>query len=180
MCQAHDQKVASSNPSRSRGRIFFSRVNFVCWLLFGVCSIPMLPQWHVKDPSHSAKSAGGRLHLNMHKPLTKRSQSGLTMPLSRHIVGTYPETSSHATCWGNIQPWSSQSRLAEPLWTDPGIKSGISVWANLHSPSPCPPPPKKVQAGNEQSNILLKSSQARKKPPPGLHVLICFSKSPIS
>ena len=26
--------------------------------------------WHVKDPSHSTKSAGGRLHLNMHTPLT--------------------------------------------------------------------------------------------------------------
>ena len=50
---------------------------------------PMLPQQHVKDPGHSAKSAAGRLHLNMHKPLTKRSwSSGLTMPLSRHSAGT--------------------------------------------------------------------------------------------
>ena len=51
-------KVASSNPSRSCRRIFFSRPNFVCWLLFGVCSTPLLLQWHIKDPSHSAKSAG--------------------------------------------------------------------------------------------------------------------------
>ena len=29
-------------------------------------SPPMLPQWRVKDPGHSAKSAGGRLHLNTH------------------------------------------------------------------------------------------------------------------
>ena len=28
-------------------------------------SPPVLPQWHVKDPGHSAKSAGGRLYLNM-------------------------------------------------------------------------------------------------------------------
>ena len=34
-------------------------------------SIPVLLQWHVKDPGHSAKSAGGRLHLNMHTPLTR-------------------------------------------------------------------------------------------------------------
>ena len=27
---------------------------------------PVLPQWHVKDSDHSAKSAGGRLHLNTH------------------------------------------------------------------------------------------------------------------
>ena len=32
------------------GRIFFSRVNFVCWLLFGVHSTPVLPQWHIKGP----------------------------------------------------------------------------------------------------------------------------------
>ena len=35
---------------------------------FGIRSTPMLPQWHVKDPSHSAKSAGGRLQLNSHTP----------------------------------------------------------------------------------------------------------------
>ena len=44
---------------------------------------PVLPQWHVKDPGHSAKSAGGRLHLNTHTLLTHRSRSGLTMPLCR-------------------------------------------------------------------------------------------------
>ena len=45
-----DRKVVSSNPGRSGWRIFFSRVNFVCRLLFGVCSIPVLPQWHVILP----------------------------------------------------------------------------------------------------------------------------------
>ena len=54
-----------------------------------VPSTPVLQHWHMKDPGHSAKSAGGRLHLNMHTPLTQQSQSGLTMLLSRHSVGTY-------------------------------------------------------------------------------------------
>ena len=96
------RKVASSNPGRSGGRFFFSIVNFVCWLLFGVRSIPVLLQWHVKDPGHAAKSAGGRLHLNMHTPLTQRNRSGLTMPLSRHSLGTCQETSSHATRQGTL------------------------------------------------------------------------------
>ena len=48
--------------------------------------------------SHSAQSADERLHLNTHAALTKRSQSGLSMPLFRHSVGAYQETSSHATC----------------------------------------------------------------------------------
>ena len=69
--------------------MFFPRVNFVCRLLFGACLTPVVPQWYVKDPDHSVKSAGGRLHLNTHTPLTQRSRSGLTMPLSRHSVETY-------------------------------------------------------------------------------------------
>ena len=91
-----------SNTSKNGRRIFFSRVNFICWLLFSCHSIPVLLQWHVKDRSHSAKSASGRLHLNMHTLMTERSQSGLTTPLSRHSVGTYPEASSHATCQGTF------------------------------------------------------------------------------
>ena len=35
---------------------------------FGICSTPVLPQQHVKDPGHSAKSASGRLQLNTHAP----------------------------------------------------------------------------------------------------------------
>ena len=33
-----------------------------------ICSTPVLPQQHVKDPDHSAKSVGGRLQLNTHAP----------------------------------------------------------------------------------------------------------------
>ena len=32
--RTHDWKVAGSNPCWSGGRIFFSRVDFLCWLLF--------------------------------------------------------------------------------------------------------------------------------------------------
>ena len=63
---------------------------------------PVLPRWYVKDPGHSANSAGGRLHLNTYTPLTQRSRSGLTMPLCRHSVGTYQQTSSHATRQGTL------------------------------------------------------------------------------
>ena len=47
-------------------RTFFSGVNFLCWLLFGVRSTPVLLRWHVKDPGHSPKSTGGSLHLHTH------------------------------------------------------------------------------------------------------------------
>ena len=32
--QTRDQKVPGSSPRKNSGRIFFSRVNFLCWLLF--------------------------------------------------------------------------------------------------------------------------------------------------
>ena len=35
---------------------------------FGVRSTPVLLQYHVKYPGHSAKSAGGRLQLSTHTP----------------------------------------------------------------------------------------------------------------
>ena len=59
---------------------------------------PVLPQWHVKDLGHPTKSAGGRLHLNMHTALTQRSLSGMTILLSRHSEEAYSETNSHLTC----------------------------------------------------------------------------------
>ena len=51
-CRTLNRKVTSSNPGRSGGKKFFSRVNFVCWLLLGVRSTHVLPQWHIKDPRH--------------------------------------------------------------------------------------------------------------------------------
>ena len=73
-CQTHDLDVVSSNPGRSGRKIFFSRVNFVYWPLLCVHFTPVLLQWHVKNPDHSAKSAGG-----MHTPLTQQIWNGLTM-----------------------------------------------------------------------------------------------------
>ena len=35
---------------------------------FSICSISVLPQLHIKDPNHSAKSEGGRLQLNTDTP----------------------------------------------------------------------------------------------------------------
>ena len=55
---------------------------------------------------------------------------------------------------GNTRSQSSQ--LAEPLWTDPGLKSGISVRKLISTK-------KKAQAGNELPNILPKSLHAGKK-----------------
>ena len=123
--QTSSSKASKSNSclAGAVGEFFFSGIKFLCLFLFGVCST-MLPQWHLKDPGHSAKSASGRLHVNAHTPLTQPSQSGLTMQLSKYSVVTYPETSSHTTCQETL---ACVSQLAEALRVDPGIKSGINV-----------------------------------------------------
>ena len=88
--------------------------------------------------------------------------------LSRHSVGAYQENKLTHNPSGNTQPKSSQ--LAEPLWTDPGLRSGISVCDLISTLKKKIKKErnerKKAQAGNELSTILPKSSHARKKPRP--------------
>ena len=66
--RTRDWKVEGSNPCWSGGRIFFSRVDFLCWLLFPYPFHPRVTTVARKRSRHSAKSAGGRLQLNMHTP----------------------------------------------------------------------------------------------------------------
>ena len=57
----------------------------------------------------------------------------------------------------------------EPLWTDRGVKSGISVRELISIQKQ---PQQKVQAGNEWSNILTKFSKVREKNHHHHHVLL--------
>ena len=123
----------------------------------------MLLQWHVKDPGHSAKSAGGRLHLNKHTPLTHRSLSGLTMPLSRHSVGTYRETSLYATRQGTLGHSRLRS-LTHCGLTHCGLKSEISVRELISTLKK--KKKKKHRRGMNCPTFSKKSPHARKKPPP--------------
>ena len=81
-----DQKAVGLSPCR---RIFFSRVNFLCWLLFQYPFPPVLPQQHVKDPGHFAKRAGGRLHLNTHGQVIWTGTHGASVgtPHTGHAQG---------------------------------------------------------------------------------------------
>ena len=123
--RTRDRKVASSNPGRNGSRIFFSRVNFMCLPLFGVRSTPVLPQWHVKDPGHSAKSAGGRLRLKHAYTLDPTKSERADNAAVQALCGNVSENELTRNSSGNTRPQSSQ--LADPLWTIPGIKSGIGV-----------------------------------------------------
>ena len=62
------------------------------------------------------------------------------------------------TCNSSGNTRSQLSQLAEPLWTDPGLKSGISVRELISSFKK----KEKAHVGNELSNILPKSLHVRK------------------
>ena len=86
----------------------------------------MLPQWYVQDPGHSAKSADGKLHLNTHPHTLEPTKSEwadyvAVQAKCRYLSRNEPTRNLS----GNVRPQSSQ--LAEPLWTDAGLKSEISV-----------------------------------------------------
>ena len=69
----------------------------------------------------------------MHTPLSQRSRSELTMPLSRHSVGTYQETSSHATRQGTL----GHSRLGSQSLIFTRIQSQFCVFSqNTHTNTP--------------------------------------------
>ena len=131
--RTQDRKVASLNPGRSCRRMLFSRVHFLCW--FDVRSTQMLLQWHLEDPNHSTKSAGGKLHLYTHTHFTQRSLSGPTMLLSRHSVGTCLEMSSHTTCQGTFGHSHLSSLSRELISTAKKKKSAGGDWFVEHSPN---------------------------------------------
>ena len=125
----------------------------------------MLPQWHVKDPAHSAKSAGGRLHLKHAYTLDPTKSEWADYAAVQAEYGNLSGNELTRNSSGN--PLSQSSQLAEQLWTYPGLKSGISLRELI---STLQKKKKKSAGGYELSNILPKSSQARKKPPPAAKI----------
>ena len=134
--------------------------------LIGVRSIPVLLQWHVKDPGHSAKSAGSRLHLNTHTSWTQRSRSVLTMLSMYRLLEAITETSPHANRQGtlghNHLSSLSQCGVTYPkewnrcLQADPHlIKKKGWGWGGVQerNESSIPPPPIKAATNTKYSNI---------------------------
>ena len=60
--RARDRKVPSSNPGRSDGRIFFSRVSFLCWLLFQYPFHPRVTTVAGKRSRSFCHKCSGTLH----------------------------------------------------------------------------------------------------------------------
>ena len=100
-------------------------IKFVCWPSVGVRSTPRVTAVARKRSRSFCQKCRWQVTPKYAYTLTQRSRRGLTMPLSRHSVGNLSGTEPTRNSSGNTRSQSSQ--LAKPLWTDPGLKSGISV-----------------------------------------------------
>ena len=77
-----------------------------------------------KRPRSFGQNCNGRLHLNTYTPSTQQSRSALTMLFSRSAE-TYQGNKLTRNSSECARPQSSS--LTEPLWSEPGLKSGIGV-----------------------------------------------------
>ena len=94
--RTRDWKVAGSNPCWNGGRIFFSRVDFLWWLLFRYPFHPRVTTVaRKKIPVILPKGAGGRLQLNTHTPYV----CGFYWTVLRHWSQLVPNMSNDI--WGH-------------------------------------------------------------------------------
>ena len=95
-------------PAGAAGELSSPASTFVADSHFGIRSTPVLPQQRVKDPGHSAESAGGRLQLNTHTPYV----CGFARSDMVHGCTVYTERAeTAAVSWGT----SHASAVSTPL-----------------------------------------------------------------
>ena len=124
---------------------------------------PVLPQWQVKTPVILQKLWVAGYTKHAPPPTLDPSKSEWAdYATVQEECGNL--SGNEFTCNSSRNTRSQSSQLAEPLWTDPGLKSRISLRELISTLKR--KEKKKAQAGNELSNILPKSSHTRKKPPP--------------
>ena len=121
---------------------------------------PCVPAVARKRPGHSAKSAGGRFTPKHAYTLNPSKSEWADYAAVQAECGNLP--GNELTRNSSVNTRSQSSQLAEPLLTDPSLKSGISLREQISTSKKR----KEMQAGNELSNILQKSPHARKKLPP--------------
>ena len=98
--RTRDRKVASSNPGRSVGRIFCSRLNFVC--CYSVSVPPPCYRSGSKRPRSFCQKCRWQATLKHAYTLDLRKSQWVDYASVQAWCGTYMETCSHATCQGTF------------------------------------------------------------------------------
>ena len=123
--RTRDRKVASSNPGRSGGRIFFFRVNFCVLTLIRCLFHPRVTAVARKRPRSFCQKCRWQARPKHAYTLDPTKSEWADYAAVQAECGNLSENELTRNSSGNTRSQSSQ--LAEPLWTDPVLKSGISV-----------------------------------------------------
>ena len=137
--------VVETEPATFQSQLQCSAIKLYphCWLSD---SYHIEPPCYCSHPSH-CQSAAGKLHVNVHTPLTQQSPSGLTM-LSRHSVGTHQD--NELTCsahWITVDwPLTHKNRIGASKLNSISqkvttTKSASKEWFIRTVPPPPPPTP---------------------------------------
>ena len=122
--QTRNRKVASSNLTRNGTRIIFSTVNFVCWLYLVSIPSPCYCSSMQKTLVILSKVQVAGYTLTCIHPWLDEVRVGWLCQCAG-ILWEPIRKWAQCNSSGNTQPQLSQ--LAEPLWTDLGLKNGNSV-----------------------------------------------------
>ena len=121
--------LVSLNPGKSGMRSFISRINFLCWLFFGVLSNPCYCSGTLKTQVIQLKvQVAGYTKTHIHPWPNKVGVGWLCCP----GIEWEPVRDDKLTHNLSRNTWSQSSQLGEPKWTDPGQKS----WIGVHKRSP--------------------------------------------
>ena len=124
--RTRDRKVASSNPGRSVGRIFFSGVNFVWRADSVLCPFhPRVTAVARKRPRSFCRKCRWQVTAKQAYALDPVKLEWADYTAAQAWCGTLSGNELTRNLSGNTRPQSSQ--LAEPPWTDHGLKSGPDV-----------------------------------------------------
>ena len=104
---------------------FLLQVNFVCWLLFGVRSTSSVTAVARKRPQLFCQKCRWQVTPKHAYTLDPMKSEWADYAAIQAECGNL--SGNELTCTSSGNTHSQSSQLAESLWTDPGLKSGISV-----------------------------------------------------
>ena len=137
-------------------------MNFACWFLFRSPFHPRVTAVARRRPRSFCQKCKWQVTHKHAYTLDPTKSEWTDYADLKALCGNLSGNKLTRNSSGNTRPQSSQ--LAELLWTDSGLRSGVSVRDLISSLNNNNNNNNKSQAGNGLSNILPEASRVRKKP----------------
>ena len=123
--RTRDRKVASSNPGRSGGENFLLQSQLYVLTLIRCPFHPRVTAVAHKRPRSFCQKCGWQVTPKHARTLDPSKSEWADYAAVQAECGNLSGNKLTHNSFRNA--WSQLSQLAEPLWTDPGLKSGFSL-----------------------------------------------------